>query len=583
MTDEPTDRPQNLPATWEDRTLPVETRAERFAAAVFNPRTLDIAAKAMPSHIDPERFKRNLTVAIVAHPKLLECEPAAVFHEAGKISALGLYMDPALGEAYLITGWDKRRGGNHPQARLGYRGLLKLARQSGTIRKVYAHPVYAEEMKAGRFKATLGVDKTLTHEPVPFATPEELGEIVGVYAVVHYTSGDYDFAMMSRAAVDRIRDRADSYKSWVNRDANSKAPPPPWVQDYEEMALKTVLRRLMKTQPTSPELVEAFAIEDRDYVDTDGVVVERPRRLTPAEMLRQRKLASNGPGFDTAHVDRELNGAPAQLAPGKPQGAQEAGEATTPTADPARAAQAQLDRPCINCGATAGEACKPGCGTGVEASTEADLSQPCGECGAAAGEPCADDCQGESDEDETDSEREPAVEVEFTDAATHFAETAEKALAGDPEALEALTGAGEAALEESKALAAEIVAGAHDTALFGPEAAAALKAAEEQAAGAQTADDFPGDRKDLPVPSNPSAKSDEAPADKPKPTLSERAKTYEDRMKASPSSVVLKRLGGAAKDLLKELDRSDPERKVELDKLFIAKLNEHETTEREGR
>lgn len=329
-----TEQSDAQPQCEDSRNLPATVQAERYVAGVLNRERLDILAKSMPEHISPDRFKRNLIIAVAHHPKLLNCDPAAVFHEAGKASALGFYLDPALGEAYLITGWSK--GGDVPQLRIGYRGLIKLARQSGQISKIYAHPVFANDP----FKVTLGVDKTLYHEPDLWS--DARGEMVGVYAVVHYSSGDYDFAVMNGAAVDRIRERSDGWKAFKTGRIKST----PWDTDYEEMALKTVLRKLCKTQPMSPEMAEAFSIEDRDYIDAEGRPVTP--RLRPHEMLRQRRLAAGpGPGFDPAHIERELAG-------DKPA---DEGAAAAQGSDPSE----DIAEPCEECGAQAGAPCVPVC------------------------------------------------------------------------------------------------------------------------------------------------------------------------------------------------------------------------------
>src|SRR5205085_716082 len=105
---------------------------------------------SLPSHIKFDRFERGLTNAVMQNPKLLLCDPRLVFREVAKLVGLGLVLDPQLGEAYLFPA-----RGNEPQARVGYRGLMKLARQSGEIAIIYPHEVCAND----HFEVSLGTGK----------------------------------------------------------------------------------------------------------------------------------------------------------------------------------------------------------------------------------------------------------------------------------------------------------------------------------------------------------------------------------------------------------------------------------------
>lgn len=206
---------------------------------------------SLPAHVKPERFMRNLDNALMSNPDLMECDARLIFREVSKAAALGLYLDPQLGEAYLITAWNGKKKRKEPQLRIGYRGLIKLGRQSGEISQIYAHEVHANDT----FKAVLGDDKKLIHEPDIFG---ERGPIVGYYAVVKYKDGDTDFEPLTIAQAHSIRDRSDGWKAFQAGKIKST----PWGTDDVEMSKKTAIRRLTKRIPQSPELAEAIRIED---------------------------------------------------------------------------------------------------------------------------------------------------------------------------------------------------------------------------------------------------------------------------------------------------------------------------------
>ena len=84
--------------------LPVDKREQLFAA--------------LPRHIRPELFERNLANAVMANPDLLKCDPREVYREVAQIAALGLMLDPQLGEAYLIVGYSTPTGATSHSAGL---------------------------------------------------------------------------------------------------------------------------------------------------------------------------------------------------------------------------------------------------------------------------------------------------------------------------------------------------------------------------------------------------------------------------------------------------------------------------------
>lgn len=272
------------------------SRADVFIGQVLPPDRLHDVVSSMPAHVKPERFQRNLVTAITQHPRLLECDPIQVFNEVSKAAALGLYLDPQLGEAYLITGFSNGR--YVPQLRLGYRGLIKLARQSGEVSDVYAHDVCAND----KFKMTLGTDKAIYHEP-DYQT--DRGEIGLYYAVVKFSNGATDFEPMSIKEIHRIRDRSDGWKAFKAGKIKST----PWATDEGEMSKKTVLRRLLKRMPQSPELADALRIEDAEYSDPPNL----PQRPTLASRLAP--AIGKRDGFSLEHVQIETSAADAHSQP----------------------------------------------------------------------------------------------------------------------------------------------------------------------------------------------------------------------------------------------------------------------------
>lgn len=207
-------------------------------------------ARALPRHINSDRMARIALTAFRMNPKLGECDPRSVFAAVIQSSQLGLEVG-LMGEAHLVP----FKG----QCQLipGYTGLMKLARQSGLVQDIYAHEVRAKD----RFTLRLGLERNLEHEPLAGpggfpASDEERGEVVGFYAVAVFKDGSRTFVAMSRKEVERIRDNSRGYQT-----AKAMKKESVWDTDFVAMGLKTVIRRLCKFLPKSPELATALALD----------------------------------------------------------------------------------------------------------------------------------------------------------------------------------------------------------------------------------------------------------------------------------------------------------------------------------
>ncbi|MCP3026637.1 recombination protein RecT [Halobacillus sp. A5] len=217
--------------------------------------------RALPKHMDADRLGRIAMTTIRQNPKLLECSIPSLMGAVMQAAQLGL--EPGLiGHCYLVPFWNGKMKQTDVQFIIGYKGMIDLARRSGHIESIYAHTVHEND----EFEYELGLHPKLVHKP---ATGER-GEMTFVYAVAHFKDGGYQFEVFSDADVEKVRGRS---KAGTNG---------PWKTDYEEMAKKTVIRRMFKYLPISIEVQdqasqdetvrkdvteEAQSIHDQDYID----------------------------------------------------------------------------------------------------------------------------------------------------------------------------------------------------------------------------------------------------------------------------------------------------------------------------
>jgi recombination protein RecT len=214
-------------------------------------RSKDAIASRLPKHLTPDRIMKVALTAINKTPKLLECSRESLLMSIMQAAELGLEPGGALGEGYLVP------YGNQCQFIPGYRGLISLARRSGQIISIEAHVVATKDT----FECGLGLDPFLKHTPAwEEADP---GPLRFVYAVAKLKDGGVQFEVMSRAQIEAIRAKSKAGRSG------------PWVDHFDEMARKTVIRRLFKYLPVSVELASALEIQgSAEAGDFAGLTIE---------------------------------------------------------------------------------------------------------------------------------------------------------------------------------------------------------------------------------------------------------------------------------------------------------------------
>ena len=199
-------------------------------------------AKALPSVITPERFTRIVLSAISVNPKLGECTPTSFLGAMMTSAQLGLEVNTPLGQAYVLPYMN--HGVMEAQFQLGYKGLIDLAYRSGEVEVIQAHVVYEHD----EFTCEYGLEPKLTHKPAD----KDRGEPIKVYAVFKTKSGGFGFEVMS---MDDVKRHAAKYSKAYGSNFS------PWKTNFEEMAKKTVLKRVLKYAPLKSDFVRQ-AVQD---------------------------------------------------------------------------------------------------------------------------------------------------------------------------------------------------------------------------------------------------------------------------------------------------------------------------------
>lgn len=154
--------------------------------------------------------------------------PKSVHLAMINVASTGLTLNPANAYAYLIP----RDGAIVLD--ISYKGLIKIATDTGSIRWARAEIVYE-----GDTFEYHGPAREPIHKCNPFKRKDD-DSIVGVYCIAKTSDGDILTEVMDIDELDKIRGKSMSY---------AKKKSGPWVEWFEQMAKKAVIKRASRTWP----------------------------------------------------------------------------------------------------------------------------------------------------------------------------------------------------------------------------------------------------------------------------------------------------------------------------------------------
>lgn len=225
---------------------------------------------------------------------LQECDPKAVVMEAMKAAALHLPLSKPLGRAYVLT--FKNKGVATPTFVIGWRGLVDLAVRTGQYEIINAICVYKGEMT--------GQDKLSGF--VSLEGTKESNEVLGYLGYFKLTTG---FRKMVFMTVEQMAHYGKLYaptlkfskitepelikKAQEQSEHGPQAGAIGWFGDFNAMALKTVVRKVLSWGPMSIELQNAIA-NDEDIQDAEVLRDEdnsAPKPVINADQVMQEAEA----------------------------------------------------------------------------------------------------------------------------------------------------------------------------------------------------------------------------------------------------------------------------------------------------
>ena len=179
----------------------------------------ELLDKSAPSFIS------SILAIFKSNSKLQDCSPNSILAAAGIAAALKLPINPGLGFAFIVP----YKG--HATFQLGFKGFIQLAMRSGQYRTLNSGAVREGQIS-----------------DIDFVTGEIIrgdkisDEIVGYVAYMELING---FKKALYMTIDELQAHAEKYSQSYAYDLRSGKKSSVWSTNFDAMAKKTVLKKLL--------------------------------------------------------------------------------------------------------------------------------------------------------------------------------------------------------------------------------------------------------------------------------------------------------------------------------------------------
>lgn len=199
-------------------------------------------AKALPQHVTIDHFLRLALTELRTSAHLQQCSAESLLGALMTAARVGLEVGGPLGEFYLTP--RRIKGAMTVVPIVGYRGLIRLARQAGV------GALDARIVRDGdHWQEGADAERGFFFEWTPAADPTR--PPVGVLAIARLSGGDVQHRYLT---IDEVMARAAR---------GSAGESGPWASDREAMIRKTGIRALAPVLPQSTALATALVADEQ--------------------------------------------------------------------------------------------------------------------------------------------------------------------------------------------------------------------------------------------------------------------------------------------------------------------------------
>lgn len=200
---------------------------------------------------------------------LRTAEPSSVFNAACMAATLNLPLQNGLGFAYIVPFKNNKERKVEAQFQIGYKGFIQLAQRSGQFKRLVALPVYKNQLLKKDF--INGFEFDWEQEPEKDENP------IGYYAYFKLVN---DFSAELYMSHDDIVKHAQRYSQTFKKGFGV------WHDNFEAMALKTVMKLLLSKQaPLSVEMQQAVLADQSVVKDVENQEFNYAENIQNAEFV----------------------------------------------------------------------------------------------------------------------------------------------------------------------------------------------------------------------------------------------------------------------------------------------------------
>ena len=223
----------------------------------------ELLDKSAPSFIS------SILAIVKNNSKLQACAPNSILSAAGIAAALKLPINPSLGFAYIVP------YKNQATFQLGWKGFVQLAMRSGQYKILNSSAVREGQIKEIDF---------ITGEIIRGEKISD--EIVGYVAYMELLNG---FKKSLYMTVEELRAHAEKYSQSYAYDVRSGRKSSIWSTNFDSMAKKTVLKKLLSNFGIISIDHQSLAIATALRAD-QAVILEESLRYIDNEQHGEEKI-----------------------------------------------------------------------------------------------------------------------------------------------------------------------------------------------------------------------------------------------------------------------------------------------------
>lgn len=227
-------------------------------------------------------FCTSLMEIFSSDEKLLQCKPNDLMAEALKAASLRLPLNKQLGQAYLLP--FKNKGVMTPTLVIGTKGYLQLAMRTGKYETINADVVYEGEFNHyDKVTGMLDLSGTqISNTPIGYFAYFKKKD--GLTKLLYMTLDEVCRYAKQYSPTVKFSEKATpaSLKEMaLKQAANGSGEGVGWYSNFESMAIKTVLRRLLSKWGE-------LSIESNDITNLDeapSTIVQRDEEFAEAKKV----------------------------------------------------------------------------------------------------------------------------------------------------------------------------------------------------------------------------------------------------------------------------------------------------------